>query len=900
MKRASIVVLVLVVAAFAWWLSSRDTAAAPPGRSDAHAAARPEHATPAEAARSEAEAGPPEAAPVERQAVASSPVVPVAAPGEALLFGRCVDENGDPIAGVTVEVSGWVANDQRLDAYRREHGDVVWNEPEETLTGPDGRFAVTFVPPPPYQFTLGLEIEGRVKVGGRWGKIEPDTQKDFGDVVLAPGAIVAGRVVDTDGVPQKGVEVHLDRYNRKDRWRGEMTPRDGYSTRSKADGTFRFKQPLAPAIWNFDLRTGQLAEPRDEITIEAPSTTIELVVKRAADVPSITGVVVDEAGMPIRGAQVEPDGRTGGGWMTSTKKDGTFHLERRESGDPDGPFALKLEHRHCEYLQTEQEYEWGARDVRIVMQRGIDVVLNVTRASDGSPVEQFGARILPAPKTTGRWSSSYGDIRGGWKHENGQHTVKGIRRGEHVVFVEPRADSGLASSGALGIEVGAVGPVVLAVQLPDAIEQTVRVVDAKGEQMAGSKVELVDLPDGEPLDAQTKVYVSGDWNWMNQNRTTRIDEATTGADGTCAVRGAVQHSYGLRVTSETHAPIVRTGVTLGDGVLEIVVPTGATLHVTLGPPELLADLYAQAMLPRDAELDARQLRKRPGVQLRRKVGERYETYPTTQQGFVPFDDDAKATIGGIPAGTWELQLRSVAAYDDSSYTTSSDTVRAGLVLEDGQEQQFALDLPQMRLGTMTGTLRVNGKPAAHGLQFIGDCGFNPDGTPRQVYRNARSDEQGRFEALLPEGTWRMHPYLQVGEKNFSAMTDGAIDVRGGQDAQADFDVHVVEARVRVLAPDGSPIAGTRLGFQRNGVALGAACDPTDEEGRTTVLTTPGSAALQLWIKSLQDPRKQQAFWRENFRDQAAIAAARVLAPPVVFALGSEAEIVIRMPAEWDR
>ena len=902
MKRSSIVVLGLgvVAAVLAWWLSSRGTAVAPPDLGEARAAAKPEVAAPAVADAAEVETGRPEADPVSREAVEVDPVAPVAASGEAVLFGRCVDEHGAPLAGVTVKVHGWVANDQRLNAYRREHGDVDWVEPAEAQTGPDGRFAARFVPPPPYQFTLDLEMEGRVRVGGRWSKIEPDTSKDLGDVVLGLGAAVTGRVVDTDGVPQEGVEVRRDRYNRSDRWRGEIKPRESYSARSQLDGTFRFSKPLAPAIWNLGLRHGHFAEPQPEVTIEAPSTAIELVVKRAADVPAITGLVVDQAGVPIRGAQVEPDGRSGGGWMTTTRKDGTFRLERREAGDPDGPFALLLEHRHCEYLRTEQEYEWGARDVRVVMQRGIDVVLNVTRASDGSAVEEFGARILPAPKTTNRWSSRYGRIRGGWKHEGGQLVVEGIRRGEHVVVVEPRDDSGLACSEALGIQVGAVGPVVVAVQLPDAIEQTVRVVDANGKAMSGSKVELIEVPAEEALDAQTPVSARGDMSWMHRSGATRADEATTGEDGGCTVRGAVQRSYGLRVTSAAHVPVVRSGVKLSEGTLEIVVPTGATLHVTLGPPELLADLYAQAMLPRDGKLDARELHRRPGVLLRRKVGDHYETHPTAGNVYVPFDDDAKATIGGIPAGTWELQLRSSSAFDNSGYSTSMDVVRTGLVLEDGSEQQVALDLPNMRLGKLIGTLRVNGEPAAHGLQLIGDCGLDPDGKPRQVYRNAQSDEQGRFEALLPEGSWRVQPYLHVGEKHFAAMADGAVHMVGGQDARADFDVRVAEVRVRLVAADGSAVVGAQLSFLRDGVALGAACDPTDEQGRTTVLTTPGPAAPELWIRSLQDPARLRAFWRESRGNQAVIAAARVQAAPVVFTLGSEAEIVVRMPAEWDR
>src|SRR5262245_54822829 len=42
--------------------------------------------------------------------------------------GRCVDAAGAPLAGVAARLNGWQANEQRYDAYVREHGEVQWQD----------------------------------------------------------------------------------------------------------------------------------------------------------------------------------------------------------------------------------------------------------------------------------------------------------------------------------------------------------------------------------------------------------------------------------------------------------------------------------------------------------------------------------------------------------------------------------------------------------------------------------------------------------------------------------------------------------------------------------------------------------------------------------------------------
>src|SRR5690606_8752706 len=124
----------------------------------------------------------------------------------ATLSGRCVDEGGTPISGVRVTLHGWQGNLLRLQRYRLEHGEVQWEDPADVVTAADGRFAFTFVPPAPYQFTCDMTVDGRVPMRFRWSELPAET-RDLGDVVLPRGVEVRGRVVDEDGFGVAGIDV---------------------------------------------------------------------------------------------------------------------------------------------------------------------------------------------------------------------------------------------------------------------------------------------------------------------------------------------------------------------------------------------------------------------------------------------------------------------------------------------------------------------------------------------------------------------------------------------------------------------------------------------------------------------------------------------------------------------
>ena len=248
-----------------------------------------------------------------------------ASAGAGELRGR-VKADDRPVAGATVSA---VALESPLEAARRE---ARRQEPPKPLasatTKPDGTFLLS-VPSaattPPFQ----LQIGGGVSPLRLERVFEANEADDLGDLEVARGAALAGRVVDGSGGPVVGASVTLwggaARGFRGDG--GEPAPA---TTTTGADGTFRFPEAT---------------ERGNRLRIEAPGFAIaELTGQRSGALRqrvtlalgrAVTGVVTlpDRKG-PAPGALVRFEGAGVTGRWAEARADGTFVLEGlpREGG----------------------------------------------------------------------------------------------------------------------------------------------------------------------------------------------------------------------------------------------------------------------------------------------------------------------------------------------------------------------------------------------------------------------------------------------------------------------------------------------------------------------------------------------------------------------------------------
>jgi len=798
---------------------------------------------------------------VGRQVEREERVMSASKQGSVALEGRCVDKaTGKPVQGCKVRVHGWGANDSRIEAYRKLHGEVVWEDPKPQTTGADGKFSFRFVPPPPYQFVLEIEHPRFVSMHGRWDELLPDTKKDFGDVLMRGGSAVRGRVVDTDGVPQAGVWVYIDQYNRYTPGRAEgLSTRRSYQDRTRSDGTFAFDEPIAYGDWNLRLRGRQKLSPESLSIPDGQSVTVfEIETKALGDVQTITGRVVDEMGVPVARADVEYSPRAGGGgWLIYTKRDGSFRIERR-ANDPDGPVQLRFEKRGYENLVPEPKYPWDTHGLELAMKRGVDITVVATDAKTGEPVEDYGVRCIPE-----RGSSSLDyRLREAGHHTGGRVTLAGVRRGPRILVVEPRGQTWLDSD-LVHIEVDDHAPRTYNVKLSRPSTRTLVVRVTNGKPVAGTKVELLRAFSDQPVSMDTFVFELGGSSWTTAtDKAIRLMDGRTDAQGELVLRGPGDESLAVRVLGPGHQPVVERDVKLTPDAPPIVVevPSGATITGKIGPPRML-EQFRSNPTPNESQM--------PGLFLAREVGQKHERYPANNPGRVPLNEDGTFEVAGIPPGTWDLHFAYTRfAPGRGVWTGRSEFIRTLTNLRDGETRELVAELDRLVLATVAGKVLLNGKPASGAtLQLTGK---KPDGKGGEQWVGSpaiKLGEDGGFRVRVVPGTYRAGISMRSsgGRRWTHLFGEGQIMVLPGK--QYERVVHITSGvlRIRIVGPDDEPRAGIQpILLDQDGNWAQVQAPKTDEQGRATIAPVPAKPlTVTVLYKRFLDQKARQKFLQAN-------------------------------------
>ena len=147
-------------------------------------------------------------------------------PAQVALAGRVVDEQGDPIAGASVQrgpnryaADDWLEHETELDLWKA--GPKLIGSPQLAFrsiqadsgypvvsTGARGGFRFDHVKLGEYVLTV--EADGHAS---QQRHVQVGTQEEPQDFTLKPGRLVRGRVVDTQGQPIGGVCVVLNRWH---------------------------------------------------------------------------------------------------------------------------------------------------------------------------------------------------------------------------------------------------------------------------------------------------------------------------------------------------------------------------------------------------------------------------------------------------------------------------------------------------------------------------------------------------------------------------------------------------------------------------------------------------------------------------------------------------------------
>ncbi len=233
--------------------------------------------------------------------------------------GRVVGPDGEPLANVVVFVSP--ADPMSMAAL----GAASMSQPVPASSGADGSFRIENVAPGTidlYAMTVGRQ-QAQLK------NLEVQPGKDLTglEIVLAPGAVVEGRVLSATGKPVAGAEVNV------------MSPDNAFSATSDGDGHYRL-EGISPGVHLIEATHKGYPPVRRQLAVRPGDNALDLTFEEGST--QISGRVMDQAGAPVAGARVylrkeewDPSDLTSG----VSGADGAFIL----SGVPDGVYQLFAE-----------------------------------------------------------------------------------------------------------------------------------------------------------------------------------------------------------------------------------------------------------------------------------------------------------------------------------------------------------------------------------------------------------------------------------------------------------------------------------------------------------------------------------------------------------------------------
>jgi RNA polymerase sigma-70 factor (ECF subfamily) len=658
---------------------------------------------------------------LEREAIPLAPesrsepapsVASAAPPAVARIEGRALDALRRPLASAWAE---WSASSSRADCSG------------------DGRFALALE---------SAEIAGaelRVHAAGRASRVlvlhpRAGETLQVGDVVLGPGASVAGWVRTADGGPAADVRVVVARPRldaTSDDMQGPLLEPESAEARSARDGHFRIEDAPAGMIGVWALRPGAVTTDNDarsdwvrsSVFALAEQGTREDLVLVLTDLgelgaTAITGVVLTPAREPLPHARVRVEAR-----MAASSFQETIAADEhgRFVYDPRQPCVAKLE-------ASDPEASWrGARraDVRGGA-RGVELVLAeprwielAVRQPDGAAPAEFRVRTIPLLASGAR----------GYPLEAEGHEG-------HLRLAVPldRFALEVDAAGFARALLGPFEPESAPAELTCALEGMPGLrgrVTFAGNPVAGARLELrAYAQEGSYVETQgfpTRL-------WVEAEETTH-----SGADGSFVLTGREAGTRTILCEAE--------GFALGElGPLDVSPETGS------------AGLELE--LTRGGSIEG-QVRTAPGVAPAGIIvgANRFDTHPRTLRT----DEQGRFRFDGLAPGDWriervreELDPKDLNFLVDPQRTSGTERLQPNCSVRAGAATPFTLDLTAARPAVLAARVLVDGEPAEGWSLVLWPSGVNsfhgdlPGGRLDPSGEVRVEVEPGRYEVRLRE------------------------------------------------------------------------------------------------------------------------------------------------------
>ena len=781
----------------AWWLGPWREVVPP----DAPAGATSDATTPVEGVRAVSDAS---------GSVRKAPEPPAAKDAELLVHGRCLAaETRAPL-----QASLRVLEDD--DAA----GPTAEREPMAAVASrDDGTFELRLAFAGQKNLRLEATARDRAPMSGRREAAEANGSWDLGDVLLTRTAGVRGEVVDTAGAPVADAYVQLLMLG------GEPSPMafsTSHGASSDARGHFAMASPVAAGEWYLSVDgTGALVAPRKVRVPEGGEQFVRIEVERPDPAKSITGRVVDRAGLPVAGVALWAYGEGARG-RANSGPEGTFvlhrgppHFDRGKAGVELSAQAARLEHVRP---PEGQWVAWGQRDVVVVMQPLAAVTVRAVDARGGR-VEEFD---LLYGQLTGANKSWLDYTAARMKRVEGGVLLEDLRRGEHVVLLLPR-DEALAVAGPERFVVDDGPRGEWTVRVPDCVALRVDAVDAAGAPVPGCDVDLL-AGFGAPADAALPykrlrgVRSSG----LRGSRQVSIASGATDGQGVASF-SAPPGRFLLQARCRTHLPFAReVVVSASEPRVRIVLEAATVLRGRLVPVDALPGLGLGQSRPERRLAVVARVTAAGAPRTRGREITRAEVAA-----------DGTFTLGPLPTGVASLRLEGWLVCNEV-HTGAVNHALGEIDAVGGRviEREFAVGafLPAVA----TGLVLLDGVPLADGQFFLRRLEPEP-----LVSVRVPTGKDGRFRTLVAPGV--IGPQLafpsQPGPGHVILPLPDRWTLVAGETRELRIEGRTRRLRLLVRGNDGEPLRNRRVrieadDFQRPGSLA------TDAEGVVEIDVAP--------------------------------------------------------------
>jgi hypothetical protein len=339
----------------------------------------------------------------------------------------------------------------------------------------------------------------------------------------------------------------------------------------------------------------------------------------------------------------------------------------------------------------------------------------------------------------------------------------------------------------------------------------------------------------------------------------------------------------VRAKGPGHPPLLHGPLTVAqqNHPLHLVVQLGAKVRGRIEPPEFVASLGV-----------TNSLRRKPGAVLRPLEGPRRDVPAWPDACNIA--DDGSFALDDVPAGRWSLYLDKV-RQDSRGQLLIGFIVApvATLELRDGETSELVIDGTKFTTSTLTGTVRIDGRPLSNAAVSIGArrcVGSGTTGAERGM--SVPTDQNGAFSTVLdPPACYQIG--LPLRTKSFQGGTTllAWFPAPVGGVIHHDFDLRTGSVRLRLVEADGTTPVRQRQVLFASGSEGWFGQGTTNDDGWIELPPMPSVR----WVprihrrsraEALAAGQSDQAWWQDT-----------VELEPFTVTEGVSSEVVRKLPAK---